>query len=67
MVKHVADPHLEEISDGEKVKHPAVKAGLEEAIFVLRKTDVIEPTDDPLVVEQSWHVKLKEEEGGNED
>ena len=52
-MKHVADPHLEEISDGEKVKHPAVKAGLEEAIFVLRKTDVIEPTDDPVVVEQS--------------
>ena len=59
VVEHVGDPHLEEVVDGDEVKHPTVQTRLQEPIFVLRKTDVVEPADNPLVVQQSRFVKLE--------
>lgn len=61
MVEHVGDPHLEEVADGQEVKHPAVQTRLQEPILVLGKADVVEPTDHPLVIENSGHVQLQKQ------
>ena len=47
---------LEEVIHGEQVENPAVDAGLEKGVLVLRQADVVQPPHHPLVVQLSGRV-----------
>ena len=58
MVEHVCDPHLEEISNCQEMKHPSIQTGLKKSILVLWKPNIIKPSDHPLIIQKTRQVDL---------
>ena len=55
-MQQISDSQREQVFHGEKIEHSPVDPGFQEGVFVLRQADIVQPPNDPLVIEATWQI-----------